>query len=177
MTPTGHFHQKVDQWKLWRLGRPGTSPALWLDQPLHHPQPHSNPIPDSLFPWQQVLGWGIKNASLFLIQKRTHFAHRSLPYLVCPVWVSPADLIGDGPPSTSRWQNSYPSEFHYLKVHPNVFHCPLNSSPSTHNPKKREGFGIHITRICKSVKRSRVHPSLSSLFWWSLGLLSSPSPT
>lgn len=41
-------------------------------------------------------------------------------------WVSPADLIGDGPPSTSRWQNS---DFAGLQRPEGSFKCPL---PSPH---------------------------------------------
>lgn len=88
-----------------KCSRLGADPAWQLAQPPHHP----SPIPDSLPPWQRVFFGGIIGTSFSLFQKRTHFAHRSPPDLVCPVWVSPADLKGERPFSTSRWQNSYSS--------------------------------------------------------------------
>lgn len=83
------------------------------------------PSPDSLsLCW--VFGWRITDASLSLVQKRTHFAHRSPLGMVCPGCVSSADLIGDGPPSTSRWQKSYFAGPHCPE---GSFKCPL---PSPH---------------------------------------------
>ena len=104
-----------------------------------------------LFLGGRCLVEGIKNASLFLIKQtnKKPFAYRSLPHLVCDARESPADLTGDAPSSTSRVRMVIPLSSSAWTVHRN---STLNSSPSTHNPNKREGSGINITTVCKSVK-------------------------
>lgn len=141
-----HLHQEMDRWaqKIRKVREQSCSSAGSASTP---PQLPSNPVSDSLSPWQQLFVWGITNASLSVIQKKIHFFCRSPPDLICPAGVSPADMTWDGLPSPSRWQNSSSSG---LWCPEDSSKCPLPSPPSsfsTHNPYKREGFGIRITRI------------------------------
>lgn len=145
------FYQKVDQWTLkMRKARDHScslagSAAAMLSASLQ---------PNSWFQFScgRCLVEGIKNASLFLIkktnkQKTICLQVSSISGLWC--W-----RVSCGPDwgctvLHTKGENGYPSEFQCLdgslKLYP-------NSSPSTHNPNKREGSGINITTICKSVK-------------------------
>lgn len=146
------FYQKVDQWMLkMRKARDHScslagSAAAMLSTSLQ---------PNSWLWFSLVVGvWlrELKMPHFSSANKQTNkkpFAYRSLPYLVCDAGESPADLTGDAPSSTSRVRTVIPLSSSAWTVHRN---STLNSSPSTHNPNKREGSGINNTTICKSVK-------------------------